>query len=106
MPIGERARRVVTFTASGGRFGTYRSHTKFITLVGEFVHDALPTKANLRKRQIVQDDICDSCRMESESIGISYGVVRKHKRHWATLKWREGQTLRDVARSKICCGHC
>ena len=69
-------------------------------------HDALPTKANLRKRQIVQDDICDSCRMESESVGISYGAVRKLKRHWATLKWQEGRTLRDVARSKICCGHC
>lgn len=37
MLIGERAQRVVIIAASGGRFGIYQSHTKFITLVGELV---------------------------------------------------------------------
>ena len=46
----------------------------------------LPTKVNLMRRKVVQDDICDECRLEAESSGHLFRTYPKDREVWSFSK--------------------
>ncbi|XP_075675215.1 uncharacterized protein LOC142644511 [Castanea sativa] len=85
MPILERAPRVATFAAFGGGFGITVS-IESLYLGWRACLDTLLTKANLRQRQIVQYDICNSCKMEPKSVGHIPWSYPKAQKAWGYSK--------------------
>ena len=64
--------------------------------------EALPTKANLYRRKIAQDALCESCKVRSEdgshSIFFCFGVqvVWRSDPQWSWLSALEGQPMKDI----------
>ena len=64
--------------------------------------DALPTKSNLLRRKVIQEDLCESCREAPEIVGHVLWSCPKAKEAWECSKlvtwWVEGanQTFQDL----------
>ena len=64
--------------------------------------DALPTKSNLLTRKVIQEDICESCREASKTVGHVLWSYPKAKEVWECSKlvtgWNEraNQTFQDL----------
>ena len=64
--------------------------------------DALPTKSNLLRRKVIQEDICESCREATETVGHVLWSCPKAKEVWECSKlvigWNGGtnQTFQDL----------
>ena len=46
----------------------------------------MPTKINLLKRKVVQDSLCDGCRLEVETMGHAFITCPRAREVWACSK--------------------